>query len=337
MNKLSRYIIISAIIVIASLTAWYFSSVVIYILVAAVVSLIGKPLMNRLTKIKIKKIQFPRWLASICTITILLSIFFGLFLFFTPLVSTIIKQISTLDLESISDSITIPLADFNYFLSNNFPALGENFKIEVFLLNHVKNLVDISVFSGIFSSVTNFIINFSVGLFSIVFISFFFLMEENMFTNIILALFPDTYKDRILHASKSISNLLTRYFLGISIESLGITILNTIGLVLIAKVNFSMAVVIALISGIFNVVPYIGPLCGDVVAVLMGLFIHSSSATSLSLGMFLVVILIIFIVTQLIDNYIFQPLIYSSSVKAHPLEIFIVFLLAGHKIGRAHV
>ena len=38
--------------------------------------------------------------------------------------------------------------------------------------------------------------------------------------------------------------------------------------------------------------------------------------------------LVIFLLVQLIDNFIFQPLIYSSSVKAHPLEVFIVILMA---------
>ena len=33
---------------------------------------------------------------------------------------------------------------------------------------------------------------------------------------------------------------------------------------------------------------------------------------------------------QLIDNFIYQPVIYSTSIKAHPLEIFIVLLMAGH-------
>jgi predicted PurR-regulated permease PerM len=41
------------------------------------------------------------------------------------------------------------------------------------------------------------------------------------------------------------------------------------------------------------------------------------------------IILGIFIITQLIDNYLFQPIIYSNSVKAHPLEIFLVILIAG--------
>jgi len=44
---------------------------------------------------------------------------------------------------------------------------------------------------------------------------------------------------------------------------------------------------------------------------------------------FLIWVLVVCIIVQWIDNWIFQPLIYSSSVSAHPLEIFIVFLMAG--------
>ena len=92
----------------------------------------------------------------------------------------------------------------------------------------------------------------------------------------------------------------------------------------------SFAVLLALISGILNVIPYVGPLIGHIVAVTSSLLIYTSSAFSGSLTLFAGVVLAIFLFTQLVDNYLFQPLIYSSSVKAHPLEIFIVILMGGH-------
>ena len=44
-------------------------------------------------------------------------------------------------------------------------------------------------------------------------------------------------------------------------------------------------------------------------------------------------LLALFMVTQLVDNFLFQPLIYSTSIKASPLEIFIVLLIAGNTAG----
>ena len=45
------------------------------------------------------------------------------------------------------------------------------------------------------------------------------------------------------------------------------------------------------------------------------------------------ILIAIFIVTQLVDNFLLQPYIYSTSIKASPLEIFIVLIIAGHLGG----
>ena len=47
----------------------------------------------------------------------------------------------------------------------------------------------------------------------------------------------------------------------------------------------------------------------------------------------LIYMAIVFAITQLIDNIVLQPLIYGNSVHAHPLEIFLVILLAGSMAG----
>lgn len=333
MNNLSRYILGAITIAVIGFIAWYFSSVLIYILIAGVISLIGNPITNIISKLQIKNFKLPRWIAAILTLVLILSLFCGLFFFFTPLISTIATQIHSLDVNQITSNISGPLLDLNEFLRKTVPSLGSDFRLEIFAISQIKGMVDISMFSNILGSITSIIIDFAIAIFSITFISFFFLVEENLFRKIILAFFPDRFEKKINEASSDIAHLLTRYFLGISAESLGITLLNTFWLVVICKVDFSIGVVIALVSGILNVIPYVGPLCGHVIAVFMGLFIYGDSASSLSLGAFLLLILSLFLITQLIDNYIFQPLIYSNSVKAHPLEIFIVILIAGNLGG----
>ena len=59
----------------------------------------------------------------------------------------------------------------------------------------------------------------------------------------------------------------------------------------------------------------------------------ASIGLDVSLGVFIAILIAIFCVTQIVDNFLFQPIIYSSSIKAHPLEIFIVLLMAGHLGG----
>ena len=47
----------------------------------------------------------------------------------------------------------------------------------------------------------------------------------------------------------------------------------------------------------------------------------------------LITLLAVFVFTQMVDNFVFQPFIYSKSIKSSPLEIFIVLLMAGHVGG----
>ena len=56
----------------------------------------------------------------------------------------------------------------------------------------------------------------------------------------------------------------------------------------------------------------------------------TGAGLDVNIWIFALIILAIMLTAQLIDNFIYQPLIYSTSIKAHPLEIFIVLLMAGH-------
>ena len=91
---------------------------------------------------------------------------------------------------------------------------------------------------------------------------------------------------------------------------------------------------IAFLTGIFNVIPYVGPLLGGIIGTTLGLVLKYSSATPIGLDVnfwvFAAILIAILYFTQLIDNFVYQPLIYSTSIKSTPLEIFIVLLIVGH-------
>jgi predicted PurR-regulated permease PerM len=182
-------------------------------------------------------------------------------------------------------------------------------------------------------SLTSFIVNFFVSAFTVVFVTFFFLKDKNTFTNMILALVPTKFEENTKRAMVSVNRLLVRYFSGICIEILLITVLNTAGLYFIGGLSFQLSVVLAFLSGILNVIPYIGPLAAGAFGTIMGLISLIGTFNEIVLGMVILKFVAIFVVTHLFDVFIFQPYIYSNSVKAHPLEIFIVILMAGHIAG----
>ena len=90
-------------------------------------------------------------------------------------------------------------------------------------------------------------------------------------------------------------------------------------------------------TGILNIIPYVGPLLGGILGTLLSLILKYSSTTPLGLDvnfwMFTIILVSIFCFTQLVDNFLYQPVIYSTSIKSKPLEIFIVLLIVGHLGG----
>ena len=336
-EKLAKYTLAAASIAIVGGILWYFRSVLVYILLAVVVSLIGKPLMTLLQKITIKGRKAPNWLLASTTLILLMIIFTTVFTMIVPVVSGIVKNISLANIEDAARHIAIPLADFNTFLIGTFPQLGPDFRIEVVAVQELHNLFDPAAFSTMIGSAASLVSSIGIGIFSVVFISFFFIKDDGLFTSMISALVPDKHEKNAAQSIADIGYLLSRYFTGVMIEILGVALLNFIGLYLIAQLGVNAALGIAFLTGILNVIPYIGPLFGGVLGTILGLILKYSSPTLVGLDVnfwiFTIILVSIFCVTQLVDNFLYQPLIYSTSIKAKPLEIFIVLLIVGHMGG----
>ena len=329
MNQTTKSIITILGIATVAALIWYFKNLVIYIIVAAIIAMIGRPLVEKISSLKFKKFKFPRWAAAGITLVLICCIILSILLLLAPMIGEFSTLINSLSIDNLEENIREPLRRFNEYIINTFPNVDKGFKVEGMFLGYLKDIANIDTFSSFVTSLTNMVTSFAIAIFSIIFISFFLLMEKGLLTDTITAFFSDKYEEKIRSASLSITKYLSRYFIGISIESLGIALLNGLGLVFIAKMDTELAIVIAFTSGILNIIPYLGPLIGDILAVTMGLVFHLNGGTTMGLGIYLIIILGIFIITQFIDNYVFQPIIYSNSVKAHPLEIFIVILVAG--------
>ena len=333
-ERLAKYIILAAGVCLLGAICWWFKSVIAYILVAVIVSLIAKPVMRGLQMIKIKGKKAPDWLLAALSLVLVVGTLLALMFLIIPLISAIIKDVSMGNIEDTARSIAVPLADFNRFLRDSFPNLGSDFRIEVTIIQELQKLLDINAFSAIIGSAASFISSFAVGLFSVVFIGFFFIKDDGLFTEIVCALVPDKLEKTTEKAISDIGNLLSRYFIGVVIEVLGVTVVNFLGLWLIARLGVNASLAIAFMTGIFNIIPYVGPLLGGALGTVLGLLLKYSSATPVGLDIgfwgFAAVLIAIFCFTQLIDNFLYQPVIYSTSIKSKPLEIFIVLLIVGH-------
>ena len=329
-EKLAGYAIKLGGLAIILALCFYFKNVLIYIIAAFVISLIGRPFMQLLRKITIKKRHLPDWLLAILTIVLIIALLTLIVTQMVPIVSNIVRDASALQDSSYFGSN--PIGKLNEWLIGLFPDLDKDFDITTVMLVKLKEVVDFGKVSGIVGSVASVVTSVFVALFSVVFISFFFLKDDTLFERIICALVPDRHEAQVGKTLNDIKQLLSRYFAGLLIEMLGVALIDFLGLWLIARLDASYAIGIAFIAGVLNVIPYVGPLIGEAIGVVFGIVLKLGTGAGLDVNnwIFALIILAIMLTAQLIDNFIYQPLIYSTSIKAHPLEIFIVLLMAGH-------
>jgi predicted PurR-regulated permease PerM len=204
--------------------------------------------------------------------------------------------------------------------------------LQDYIISKVAGVLNINVLQNFIGSLAGILGNVIVAVFSITFITFFFLKDQHLFFESIMIWIPDKYVDNVERALYSIKRLLTRYFIGIVIQSTCIMILITIGMTIVG-IDFHQALVMGLILGIVNVIPYVGPWLGLFIAIIMGVASHMNQDFQTVVLPLVWYMVIVEAIVHMIDNVVFQPVIFSNSVKAHPLEIFIVVLAAGFAAG----
>jgi len=169
-----------------------------------------------------------------------------------------------------------------------------------------------------------------IAFFAITFITFFFLKDHGLFRNMVMVLVPSGYEERFGKVLSKSKELLTRYFIGVIIE---VAIVMTIVSIGLSIVGIDNAILIGFIAGLFNVIPYVGPIIGAAVGIIIGVSTNMEGLAMSGVLMLIGKMSIVYAVAQLLDNIVLQPFIYSQSVKAHPLEIFLVIIMAGNVVG----
>lgn len=329
---LAKWLLAAFVAVIAWLLFRQFGSVVVYVLLAGVVSLIAKPLKMMLAKIRIKGHRAPDWFLAILSILLILVIFCGIIAGLAPMVKEVISDVASVTGDTSLGAISSNLAELNAYLVKTFD-LDPGFRIEVAILHQVKSLINVNIFGNVIGSVASALASFGIGLFSVVFIAFFFIRDEKLFSRIICALAPDRHEDEVAQSLSDVEHLLSRYFIGLIVEMSCVGLIDFLGLWAIARLELGTAIGIGFMAGLLNIIPYVGPLLGGVLGTIIAMTIRycGAGACGLDIGFwgFLAILVAVFVLAQLVDNFILQPVIYSTSIQASPLEIFIVMLLAG--------
>ena len=329
---LAKWLLTAMVAAIAFLLFNQFGSVIVYVLLAGVVSLIAKPLKKMLAKIRIKGRSAPDWFLAILSILLILVIFSGIIAGLAPMVKEVISDVASVTGESSLGAISSNLTQLNAYLVQTF-GLDPGFRLEVVILNQVKSVFNVNIFGNVIGSVASALASFGIGLFSVVFIAFFFIRDEKLFSRIICALAPDRHEEDVAESLSDVEHLLSRYFIGLIVEMSCVGLIDFLGLWAIARLELGTAIGIGFMAGLLNIIPYVGPLLGGVLGTIIAMTIRycGTGACGLDIGFwgFLAILVAVFLLAQLVDNFILQPVIYSTSIQASPLEIFIVMLMAG--------
>ncbi len=308
--------------------AWYFSDIMTYIIIAAVLSLLGRPLVKFFMALHYRHFRLTKTIASALSLITMLLILFTFILFFIPLVQIQARIISQIDIAEVTNYFSNTIEKTHVFLVTNH-VIEPDKSIGVLIEDQLNKLIEMVLFTNFFSYLLSATGAIMLGLFVILFLTFFFLKDENLLRSILLAITPDKYANDVKKVLTDSRVLLTRYFLGILLELVSMMTLITIGLSIFGIEN---AIIIGFLGGLMNIIPYLGPIIGASIGVIIG------AISVLSLGFYdqviptILIIIGTFAAANTIDNILLQPLIYSKSVKAHPIEIFLVIIIAG-KIG----
>jgi Predicted permease len=299
--------------------------VIVYLLVAAILSLVGKPIVTFLSK----RLRFPNALAVIATLLIQLLVVIGLLALFVPVLINQGEQLSLLDVEDLSSKALVVVDRINEAIFQQFPQLSDPINSKEIQLRWFES-IDLNFLPYLIEQIGVAFGSFSIGLFSVLFLSFFFLKDQRLFRRGILTLIADEKEQKTLDSIDQIEKLLTRYFIGILFQLSILFVVYAIALMLGGIKN---ALIIAFLCALFNIIPYVGPIIGAAVMLLLTLIgdlnLDFVSET-------LPKLLYVFggvIIGQLIDNFFSQPFIYAKSVRSHPIEIFLVILCSGLLFG----
>lgn len=330
MTKATRKIVFSLLTVAAFILMYFIRDIVTYVVISIVLTIIFAPFMRLLDKVTIKNRRLPDWLKALACLLILYAVIGILINVFAPILVKEIKDLSQIKLEDVNKALSGPI--------NFIEQKAEEWSIQDngnvidrrYLQNKVVDFLDLRTMSSYFTSFISGIGSLLLAVFSVSFITFFLLKDRHITREAIEILVPRGYVENARHVVENANRILQRYFIGLIIQ---ISVISTFVSVSLSIIGIKNALLIGFFAGLINIIPYLGPAIGATVGIIIALTTNMDMYTASDILPLLIKMASVFAIVQLLDNFVFQPLIFSNSINAHPLEIFLVILVGGTLFG----
>lgn len=300
---------------------YLFTNVFVYLVISMVLALIGLPLTQFLSGIRLWKFRINDAMAAVMTLVVF---FVLIYLIGILLIPPLVSQITFLSKLNFHD-VTYNILQYYPGLKHTLSQFGTEQQIMSTVNEQLNQFINFKNLSAILNNTISYAGSFLGGVFSVLFITFFFLKDEKMVVKSILLITPSAFEREMFDILRTSKKMLSQYFIGLTIDVMAVTFIVGLTMWLFGIKN---ALVIGCLAGVLNVIPYIG----QIITVFLAVFLGVSGCIELNqyelISITVTKIVLILIGTNMLDNLIIQPTIFSNSVKAHPLEIFIVILMS---------
>lgn len=184
------------------------------------------------------------------------------------------------------------------------------------IMNSVLN----GVSAGI-GAIASFLTSFVMILVTVPFILLYMFKDGHRFMDSVEKFFPKVIRPDAKKIIQEMNKTLSSYISSQALDCLFVGIFTFIGYLIIGQ---PYGLLFALIAGVTNIIPYLGPVIGAAPAVIVALFTSPFQA---------LLVIIVVVIVQQIDGNVLQPLIMGRSLKIHPLTIIVILLVAGNLAG----
>lgn len=292
--------------------AWLMKTVMLPIVIASVLYVLLEPIVNWLQRNNIHKV--------IAISIVLLTLVAGIIFFIAYMVPALSEQFTEFRtrLPQMLENFTQLSNRIEDWLNTNFGVNTEGGGLLPMDTDAIKQL------SGKFISGTSGVLaGAALWLMLIPIITFFFLRDFRSLRNQLISLTSNSMFEKTLTIYHKVSAQLELYVRGVMLQSLIMAIITSIGF---AIIGLPMAIILGILAGIFNLIPYIGPLLALIAPLLVALSISIDPTLLLS-------VIVVIAIAQLNDNIVVVPTILARAANLHPLIALLAIIVAGHLFG----
>lgn len=314
LEKIVKTFIAIITIVVLALIAYNFSNLVAYAVIAMLLSYMLDPVVNRMQAAGMNRtFAITVTLASVILIIVWIS---------TSVIPIIANQMAGLTRQLNVDTLIFVATQIETLIRENFEFIPEGYlRDNITLL--AENFFNMGRFTDLLGNMIGIFTNLFAAFLVIPFATFFFLKDGYRIRRDILSLVPNKYFETTLSLVDKIETRLGYYFRSVTIQCSLVGIVSWIALSLAGLNN---AVSVGITIGVANSIPYFGPIIGYIMSIVIAI---------IETGDFSLVIPCILAVfsAQVLDNLVFQPLIFSKSADIHPVAILFIILIGAQTAG----